>query len=213
MRSPTSATIALNWRTWPARPRRPWAPTRSMCWPTAATSAARKSWPASPLASRPTCPAAYLRLQGQGPLRQAGLRLPGRRRRLSLPGRADPDSPLHLGRGRHEPLLYWTTKCAGCPLKSRCTSGKERRVKRWEHEAVIDAMKERLDRTPHAMRIRRATVEHPFGTLKAWMGATHFKTRTLDKVRTEMSLLVLAHNLKRVIAILGIQPLMQAMRA
>jgi hypothetical protein len=78
---------------------------------------------------------------------------------------------------------------------------------------VIDAMQERLDRTPHAMRIRRATVEHPFGTLKAWMGATHFKTRTLDKVRTEMSLHVLAYNLKRVIAILGIQPLMQAMRA
>jgi transposase len=109
--------------------------------------------------------------------------------------------------------VYWTTKCAGCPLKSRCTSGKERRIKRWEHEAVIDAMQERLDRTPHAMRIRRATVEHPFGTLKAWMGATHFKTRTLDKVRTEMSLHVLAYNLKRVIAILGIQPLMQAMRA
>jgi hypothetical protein len=73
-------------------------------------------------------------------------------------------------------------------------------------------MQERLDRTPHAMRIRRATVEHPFGTLKAWMGATHFKTRTLDKVRTEMSLHVLAYNLKRLIAILGIQPLMQAMR-
>jgi transposase len=109
--------------------------------------------------------------------------------------------------------VYWTTKCAGCPLKSRCTSGKERRIKRWEHEAVIDAMQERLDRTPHAMRIRRATVEHPFGTLKAWMGATHFKTRTLDKVRTEMSRHVLAYNLKRVIAILGIQPLMQAMRA
>ena len=84
--------------------------------------------------------------------------------------------------------VNWTTKCAGCPLKSRCTSGKERRIKRWEHEAVIDAMQERLDRRPDAMRIRRATAEHPFGTLKAWMGATHFKTRTLDRVRTEMSL-------------------------
>ena len=61
-------------------------------------------------------------------------------------------------------------------------------------------MQERLDRKPDAMRIRRATVEHPFGTLKAWMGATHFKTRTLEKVRTEMSLHVLAYNLKRVIA-------------
>ena len=74
-------------------------------------------------------------------------------------------------------------------------------------------MQERLDRTPHAMSIRRATVEHPFGTLKAWMGASHFRTRTLDKVRTEMSFHVPAYNLKRMIAILGVQPLMQAMRA
>jgi len=108
---------------------------------------------------------------------------------------------------------YWTTKCPDCPLKSRCTSGPERRIKRWEHEGVIDAMQERLDRKPDAMRIRRATVEHPFGTLKAWMGATHFKTRTLDKVRTEMSLHVLAYNLKRMIAILGPKPLLAAMRA
>ena len=109
--------------------------------------------------------------------------------------------------------VYWTTKCAGCSLKSRCTSGKERRIKRWQHEAVIDAMQERLDRRPDAMRIRRATVEHPFGTLKAWMGATHFKTRTLDKVRTEMSLHVLAYNLKRVLAMLGPQSLIEAIRA
>jgi transposase len=109
--------------------------------------------------------------------------------------------------------VYWTTKCAGCPLKSRCTSGKERRIKRWEHEAVIDAMQERLDRRPDAMRIRRATVEHPFGTLKAWMGSTHFKTRTLDKVRTEMSLHVLAYNMKRLLAMLGPQSLIEAIRA
>ena len=98
-------------------------------------------------------------------------------------------------------------------LKTQCTTGKERRIKRWEHEAVIDAMQDRLDRAPKSMRVRRATVEHPFGTLKAWMGATHFKTRTLEKVRTEMSLHVLAYNLKRVIAIVGAQPLMEAMRA
>jgi hypothetical protein len=78
---------------------------------------------------------------------------------------------------------------------------------------VIDAMQERLDRRPGVMRVRRATVEHPFGTLKAWMGATHFKTRTLEKVRTEMSLYVLAYNLKRVIAILGVTPLIAAMQA
>jgi transposase len=108
---------------------------------------------------------------------------------------------------------YWSSNCAGCSLKPGCTPSKERRVSRWEHEAVIDAMQERLDRKPKAMRVRRATVEHAFGTLKAWMGATHFQTRTLEKVRTEMSLYVLAYNLKRAIAILGVQPLMAAMRA
>ena len=108
---------------------------------------------------------------------------------------------------------YWTTKCADCALKAQCTTGKQRRIKRWEHEAVIEAMQDRLDRKPDAMRIRRATVEHPFGTIKACMGATHFKTRTLEKVKTEMSLHVLAYNLKRAIAILGPQPLMAAMRA
>ena len=71
-------------------------------------------------------------------------------------------------------------------------------------------MQDRLDRAPKSMR---ATVAHPFCTLKAWMGATHFKTRTLEKIRTEMSLHVLAYNLKRVMAILGAQPLMEAMRA
>jgi transposase len=110
--------------------------------------------------------------------------------------------------------VYWTTKCDECPLRSQCTSSKQpRRIKRWEHEAVIDAMQERLDLRPDAMRVRRATVEHAFGTLKAWMGATHFKTKTLEKVRTEMSLHVLAYNLKRVIAIMGPGPLMAAMRA
>jgi transposase len=107
---------------------------------------------------------------------------------------------------------YWSSNCATCPLKPQCTPSKERRISRWEHEAVIDAMQERLERKPDAMRVRRATVEHAFGTLKAWMGATHFKTRTLEKVKTEMSLHVLAYNLKRAIAILGVQPLIAAMR-
>jgi len=107
---------------------------------------------------------------------------------------------------------YWTRRCTGCALKSKCTLAKERRVKRWEHEAVLDAMQERLDRAPETMRIRRQTAEHPFGTIKAWMGATHFLTRTLEKVRTEMSLHVLAYNLKRMIALLGVQPMIQAIR-
>ena len=109
---------------------------------------------------------------------------------------------------------YWNlSSCRTCPLKAQCTPSKERRVTRWEHEAVIEAMQARLDRKPDAMRICRATVEHTFGTLKAWMGATHFKTRTLEKVKTEMSLHVLAYNMKRMIAILGAQPLIAAMRA
>jgi hypothetical protein len=109
---------------------------------------------------------------------------------------------------------YWDlASCRACAIKSRCTTSKERRITRWEHEAVIEAMQERLDRAPKSMRIRRATVEHPFGTLKAWMGATHFKTKTLKNVSTEMSLHVLAYNLKRVITILGVRPLIEAMQA
>jgi transposase len=106
---------------------------------------------------------------------------------------------------------YWSSACKACPLKAQCTSAPERRVKCWEHEVVIDAMQQRLDQDPDKMRIRRQTVEHPFGTLKAWMGLTHFLMRTLKHVSTEMSLHVLAYNLKRVMKILGIAPLMQAM--
>jgi transposase len=108
---------------------------------------------------------------------------------------------------------YWTTACPTCPLKSNCTTGKERRITRWEHEHVLEAMQRRLDENPQAMRVRRETVEHPFGTIKARMGATHFLMKRLKNVRTEMALSVLAYNLTRVINILGIKPLMQAMRA
>ena len=72
---------------------------------------------------------------------------------------------------------------------------------------------ERLDRKPETMRLRRQTVEHPFGTIKLWMGYTHFLTRTLPRVRTEMSLHLLAYNLKRVMNILGTESLLEAMRA
>src|SRR3981189_1826026 len=104
------------------------------------------------------------------------------------------------------------TACFTCPLKPRCTPEKGKRVKRWKHEGVLDAMQHRLDGMPEAMGVRRQTVEHPFGTLKAWMGATHFLTRTLDKVRTEMSLHALASTLKRMIRIFGVGPLMAAIR-
>jgi transposase len=109
--------------------------------------------------------------------------------------------------------IYWSSACPRCPIKSQCTTGPERRVRRWVHEAVIDAMQERLDRDPEKMRVRRQTVEHPFGTIKFWMGATHFLMRTLERVRTEMSLHVLAYNLKRVMRLLGIGGLIAAMMA
>jgi len=108
---------------------------------------------------------------------------------------------------------YWTNACCDCALKPRCTTGKERRITRWEHEHVLEAVQKRLDKNPQAMRVRRETVEHPFGTLKMRMGATHFLMRRLPKVTSEMALHVLAYNLTRVMNIMGIQPLMAAIRA
>jgi transposase len=107
---------------------------------------------------------------------------------------------------------YWTSACPRCPIKAQCTTGEYRRITRWEHEAVLEAMQERLDRKPDSMRVRRQTVEHPFGTLKMWMGATHFLTKTLPRVRTEMSPHVLAYNLKRVMQILGIGEMLRVLR-
>jgi transposase len=108
---------------------------------------------------------------------------------------------------------YWTTSCADCPLKPECTTGPQRRITRWEHEHVLEAVQQRLDENPEAMRVRRQTVEHPFGTLKARMGATHFLMKTLPKVAAEMALHVLAYNLTRVMNIIGIKPLMAAIAA
>ena len=108
---------------------------------------------------------------------------------------------------------YWTNVCQSCAIKERCTSGKERRITRWEEEHVLEAVQQRLDEHPEKMRQRRQTVEHPFGTIKSWMGSTHFQMKTLKKVATEMALHVLAYNLKRVMNILGPGPLMDAMRA
>src|SRR5512134_80126 len=108
---------------------------------------------------------------------------------------------------------YWTTACSKCPLKSQCTTGPERRIARWEHEHLLDAVQQRLDANPQAMRQRRETVEHPFGTMKARMGATHFLTKTLPKVAAEMALSVLAYNLTRVMNIVGTKPLIAAIVA
>jgi hypothetical protein len=107
---------------------------------------------------------------------------------------------------------YGSSACPRCPIKAQCTSGDYRRITRWEHEEVLEEMQARLNEMPQASRIRRQTVEHVFGTLKAWMGATHFLTKTLPRVGTDMSLHVLAYNLRRAMQLVGIVPLMQAMR-
>jgi transposase len=108
---------------------------------------------------------------------------------------------------------YWPSACPTCLMRSACTTSKYRRIGRWEREEVFDRVQQRLDRMPEAGRIRRQTVEHAFGTLKAWMGATHFLTKTLPRVSTEMSLHVLAYNLKRVVQTMGVRPLIRAIRA
>ena len=111
--------------------------------------------------------------------------------------------------------LYWSSACPQCPSRAQCIkpTSRQRRVRRWRHEAVLDDMQASLDRQPEMMRVRRRTVEHPFGTLKCWMGATHFLMKTLAHVSTEMSLHVLAYKLKRVMKILGIGEMLQAIRA
>ena len=111
---------------------------------------------------------------------------------------------------------YWAADpiCQGCALRAQCTrSHHSRRIRRWEHEDVMDTIEARVDEAPQMMQVRRQSVEHPFGTLKAWMGATHFLTHTLPRVRAEMSLHVLAYNMKRVINVLGVSALIEAVGA
>lgn len=109
--------------------------------------------------------------------------------------------------------VYWRSACTQCSIKDRCTTSKYRRIPRWQQKHVLDAMQERLDRRPGMMRVRRQTVEHPFGTIKHWMGSTHFLMRTLPRVRAEMSLHMLAYNLKRVMRIVGTEQMLRIMRA
>lgn len=108
---------------------------------------------------------------------------------------------------------YWHNDCPSCPLRVRCTTSKQRRITRWEHEHLIEAMYCRMEENPTLMRTRRCTVEHPFGTIKAWMGSTHFQMRRLNNVRTEMALHVLAYNIKRIINMIGARALLGAITA
>lgn len=108
--------------------------------------------------------------------------------------------------------IYWSSACPSCPMKAQCTTGEYRRIRRWEHEAVAERVQQRLDRMPDAMTVRKRTIEHVFGTLKHWMGWTHFLMRGIENVGTEMSLSVLAYNFKRVLSILGFAKAKKAMR-
>jgi len=107
---------------------------------------------------------------------------------------------------------YWTSECGNCPIKSRCTTGKEQRITRWEHEHLIEEAQIRLRGPSEPMTARRSTVEHPFGTIKVWMGTTHLLTRRLPDVKTETALNVLAYNIKRMATLIGIRNLMAAIR-
>jgi hypothetical protein len=109
--------------------------------------------------------------------------------------------------------VYWTTRCSACPLKADCTTGKERRIKRWEKQHVLEAAEADLKQQPESMRRRKAIVEHPYATIKHCMGATHFVMKGLPNVRAEMSLHVLAYNLKRVINIIGVPNLIAELQA
>ena len=185
-----------------------------MCWPTAAISQAGRSWPAKRWAWRPTSQSR----SPPGPRPPAGF---GKQDFIYLPEQDAYRCPAGEKLGwrftSEEKGLtlhtYWTTVCAACPLKAQCTTGPWRRIKRWEHEAIIDAMQGRMDLAPRGMRTRRRTGEHPFGTIKAWAGSAHLLMKRLKNVRTEISLHVLAYNMKRVMAILGAKPLISAMQA
>ena len=107
---------------------------------------------------------------------------------------------------------YWASECIRCPMKPQCTTSKYRRISRWEHEAILDKLDARMEDSPDMMKVRRSTAEHPFGTLKFWMGSTHFLMKTMKRVSAEMSLHVLAYNMKRVMNIMGSRALIEAMR-
>jgi hypothetical protein len=110
---------------------------------------------------------------------------------------------------------YWAGNetCRACTLKPQCSNSKQpRRMSRWLHQNSLDQMDAVKQSLPDSMLIRKQTVEHPFGTIKSWMGATHFLTRGFENVRTEMNLHVLAYNLKRMISIFGTQELIRAMQ-
>ena len=115
-------------------------------------------------------------------------------------------------KGKMLRIYFNTAACQACAARARCTTGRERRIRRWEHEGVLDAMQKRLDAMPDAMAVRSRTIEHVFATLKHWMGAAHFRTKGLRNVSAEMSLSVLAYNVKRTIGLVGVGSVLGAIR-
>ena len=109
--------------------------------------------------------------------------------------------------------VYMTYRCSSCPLQAKCTKSNARRIKRWEHEQVLETAEADLKRNPDALRLRKQIVEHPYGTIKHRMGATHFVMKGLENVKAEMSLHVLAYNLTRVINIVGVPAIMARLQA
>lgn len=106
---------------------------------------------------------------------------------------------------------YSTSACRTCALKPQCTRNKEsRRITRWEDEAVLERMAQRVSAHPEIMRKRKMIAEHPFGTIKRWMDQSYFLMRGKERVSAEASLTVLAYNMKRVINILGVAALVRA---
>ena len=181
--------------------------------PIADTSKAKKSWPVSKSASRHSTQTATSGIKAKGRFGKQDFvyiaeddvyRCPAGERLVWRFTNQENGLTLHR---------YWTTACHTCAIKDQCTTDKQRRVTRWDHEHVLEAVQRRLDEHPEKMRQRRETVEHPFKTIKSWMGHTHFQMKTLKRIGTEMALHVLAYNLKRVINIIGITPLIAAMQA
>ena len=109
--------------------------------------------------------------------------------------------------------VYEASKCPDCPLKAKCTPGKHRRIRRWVDEHWLEGAEQELKKAPDAMRLRKKIVDHPYGTIKHWMGSTHFLMKRLPNVRTEMSLHVLAYNLRRAINIVGVPAIIAKLQA
>ena len=118
-------------------------------------------------------------------------------------------------KGVEQDIYFNNIACSHCEIRAKCTQSKKdpRRMRRWIHEPIIDAMQKRLDDNRDIPVLRKQTVEHPFGTIKMWMGAQHFLMTRKHNVLTEMSIHVLAYNLKRMMSTMGVTGLISAMTA